>query len=143
MAQITMTATYQTTVWESDEPDTEPTICGGFTDPSNPWGGFKCELPDGCVGEAAEAWMAENVETLTFDTVEEAAQFVADFPGGVWDYSASEPEMDHKTGVYMEVTLHVKGSAGGRRKNVFALAHKIEAERDRRLAEQRANRSAW
>lgn len=105
---ITMRATFQDVEWESDEPDTEPTITGGFTDPNNPWGGFRSEAPEGLVGEAFVAWRDENVETLTFDDIEEAAEFIVDFPGGVWDWCEGESSTDYKTGVNTEVTLHVE-----------------------------------
>lgn len=126
---ITMTATYDTTEWESEEPDTDPTITHGFTDPSNPWGGFKHEMPDGCVGDAAKAWMAENVERLEFGDFEEAAQFVADFPGGVWDYRECEADQDYRTGVYTRVTLHVESNIGG----LLVRVAEIEAERNAHL----------
>jgi hypothetical protein len=128
---ITMSATFETV--EYDDHDDGPLYGGGYTSPTNPWGGFKYNLPDGCHGEAAEAWMAENVETVTFDSIEEAAQFVADFPGGVWQYSQGTPSTD-AAGVETTVTLIVDGH----RDAVFALARTIEDERDRRLAERAA-----
>lgn len=110
-AAITMTATYSDTEWESDEPDTDPTITSGFTDPRNPWGGFHSEVPEGLVGEAFTEWCKDNVERLEFDDVNEAAEFIAEFPGGVWDWSESEPDLNYRTGVYTEVTLHVESTS--------------------------------
>jgi hypothetical protein len=131
MITIQMTATYDTVEWEDGSE--EPITTHGFTDPSNPWGGWKYELPDGVVGETAKAWMAENVETLTFNNLLEAAQFVADFTGGVWDYSECEPDQDYRTGISTRVTLHVHGHEQA----VFAIARQLESARDRELAERR------
>lgn len=105
---ITMRATYQRHWYESDEPDTEPTFEHGYTNPHNPWGGLRSEVPDELCGEAFVAWRDENVDVVEFDTMFEAAEFVADFPGGVWDYREGECEcVDYRDGVYMHVTLHV------------------------------------
>lgn len=132
MLTIKMTATYDTAQWEDDSD--EPITTGGYTNPSNPWGGWKNEMPDGIHGEAAKAWMAENVETITFNNFVEAAKFVADFPGGVWDYSECEAEQDLPTGVWTRVTLHVDGFETA----VFNIAHATEAARDRALSDRLA-----
>lgn len=110
MNTITMTATYDDVWWDGDDDDEDPQERGGYTDPRNPWGGFRQEMPStpGDAGYSTwEAWMGDNVETVSFDNVEEAAQFVIDFPGGVWDLRDGEPEMDYKTGHTISVTLHV------------------------------------
>lgn len=133
MITITMAATYETVQWEEEceEPDVER----GYTDPSNPWGGWRYAMPESMHGEAARAWIAENAETVTFHTLQEAAQFVADFPGGVWAYSECWPEQD--TGAYTTVTLHVDGF----RDAVFAIAHAMEASSTRTL--QQAMGRTW
>lgn len=137
MLTIKMTATYDTVEWEDG--CEEPITTGGYTDPSNPWGGWKNEMPDDIHGEAAKAWATENVETVTFNNLLEAAEFVADFPGGVWDYSECEAEQDYRTGVSTRVTLHVDGFETA----VFNIAHAIEAARDRALSDWLArNRTA-
>lgn len=129
MTTITMSATYQTVLWEGE--DEEPTEGGGFTDPANPWGGFRSELP-AHVNPGPE-WYAENVATVTFHDLESAAQFVADFPGGVWDHREGEAEQDYRTGEYTSVILHVDEHAA----EVLALAEAIERAEDAALRARR------
>lgn len=108
--KITVTATYDTVEWKDEEdgcPSEEPIETGGFTDPENPWGGWKTELPQGT--NPPPEWYDSNVKRVTFDTAWEAAEFILDFPGGVLDYSEGEGEQDLRTGVWTRVTLHVEG----------------------------------
>lgn len=119
---IEMTATYDEVWFEEGEED--PHELGGFTDPHNPWGGFRTELP--AAENPGPEWYAENVTTVSFAGVEEAAEFVVDFPGGVWNYSESESGQDVRTGHWLSVTLHVGGDEEAA---VFARAEEIEAER--------------
>jgi hypothetical protein len=131
--RIRMRATFGTTVWESPEPDTEPTVGHGFTDPNNPWGGLRAEMPEGICGDLAAKWIDQNAETVEFTSLEEAAEFVADFPGGVWDYSDSEHQViDYATGEDMEVTLHVLDHTEA----VHKRAREIETARDAALKER-------
>jgi hypothetical protein len=138
---IKVTATYDTVEWDGEDED--PIEHGGYTDPSNPWGGFRQEMPntpEEAGYDSWAAWSAENVDTVEFETVEEAAQFVVDFPGGVWDLRECNPETDHRTGVTMSVTLHVEET---HRDAVFALAKAIQAAKDKALAELRREGSSW
>jgi hypothetical protein len=123
---ITMSATYDTTLWEGE--DEEPIEGGGFTDPTNPWGGFRVELP--AHENRTPQWYTENVTTVSFDDIAEAAQFVVDFPGAVWDYCEGEAEQDYRTGEYTSVTLHVREHAAA----VFAAARELQAAEDAALA---------
>jgi hypothetical protein len=105
--KIKVTAVYETYFWENPE-DEWPIETSGYTDPMNPWGGFKTETPPGLVGAEFSRWRDENVTTVEFDTGWEAAEFILDFSGGVWDYSESESEEDYRTGVWTQVTLFVQ-----------------------------------
>jgi hypothetical protein len=127
---VTMRATFSETLWESDEPDTDPTITDGFIDPRTPWGGFDVEVPDGLCGEAFTAWEVDNVDTITFDNLWDAAEFVVSFPGGVWDFSEGEGEQDARTGAYREVTLHVQDHVEA----VFNLAEFVQTYNARPVA---------
>lgn len=135
---IRMRATYDETWRESADDDAETLTAGGYTDPSNPWGGFRYEKPDGLVGEAFVVWQAENAEVVEFDTVEEAAQFVADFPGAVWDLWPDCDESTNGDDRSMRVVLHVLDQAPA----VHALARQIQDATDADLKARRF-RSAW
>lgn len=107
---ITMTATYDVDWFEDDEED--PYNEGGFTDPDNPWGGFRSELK--AWENPGPEWCADNVKRVTFDSLVDAAEYVVDFPGGVWDWSECEAEQDVRTGRWTRVTLHVKSDEPAR-----------------------------
>lgn len=105
-----LTATYETLLWTDPEEEEGYERIGGYTDPRNPWGGFKTEIPEELYGEAFAQWRDTEIIpylSVSFDTVWEAAEFANDFPGGVWNYSESESEQDYRTGEYKSVTLHV------------------------------------
>lgn len=131
--QVTMRATYTDMWWESDEPDTPESREDGFTDPHNPWGGWKVRTDD--EGERINAgdpeWPDAYIEIATFDTLWEAAEFVVDFQGGVWDFREGEYDtVDYRTGRQREVTLHVQNHQEG----VFAIAEIIQRMQDKRYA---------
>jgi hypothetical protein len=109
MITITMHASYEAVRWEGE--DEEPIVAYGLTDPSNPWGGFSAEQPEGLHGPDAARWHADHVMTETFDNLIDAAQFVVDFPGAVWDMPNSycEPNIDYGSGEETTVMLHVDG----------------------------------
>lgn len=133
MPTIRMRATYMIHTWP-DEPDTYPDEESGYTDPRNPWGGFRDAVPDDLIGEAFARWRDENAAVIEFDSVEEAAQFVADFPGGVWDWE--ETEWDRlDDGRDMEVTLHLVNDDD--KEAVFAAADKIRAAENAKIKEYR------
>lgn len=129
MDPVVMRATYERLWYESDEPDTEPTREGGFTDPNNPWGGFRQELPEHF--NPGPQWYEENVKTVEFDNLWEAAEFVVEFPGGVWDFCEGEySTVDYRHGIEMQVTLHVQNHKEG----VFAIAEFLQAQQDKHLS---------
>jgi hypothetical protein len=130
---IYLRATFTEWLWESDEPDTDPTVTDGYCDPSNPWGGFDVEVPEGLCGPAFTAWQIENVDHAECATLSEAVHFVVDFPGGVWNYQESDPEQDYRTGAYREVTLHVPDE---NQEQVFKWAAIIERIQDARYRAQ-------
>lgn len=119
-----MRASYEEVEWP-DEVD-DPEIRHGWTDPHNPYGGLKTETTD-LWGDAAGAAMDE-AETVEFDDVWEAAEFIVDFPGGVWDYSEGESDFDYGTGISTGVTLHVDE---GDQAFLFALADLVRNIRSR------------
>src|SRR5688572_2919136 len=99
---VLLRATYESIEWDDRYDDPQETR--GYTNPRNPWYGFKDEVPEGLVGPAFTAWRDKNAETLTL-TLWEAAEFVANFPGGVWDYTEGESELQ-ADGTWLSVTLH-------------------------------------
>lgn len=118
---VGLTATYDQVWWDNDEQE-DPNEEGGFTDPLNPWGGFKHELPCHLSGDAFKAWVADHVKVVECNPWE-AAQTVVDFPGGVWDRNECDSEQDVRTGRWTSVTLHVPTE---HQELVFALADVIE-----------------
>lgn len=92
---VTIRATFDAWKWndESDDPDER----GGWVDPSNPWGSFEQDSRD----DSAEP------ESITLPLFE-AAEFLKDFPGGVWNYDdGCEAEQNVRTGEYKQVTAHI------------------------------------
>lgn len=132
--KIRMHATYETTLWESED-DAEPTLTSGYTNPCNPWGGWKSEMPERAHGPELAAWVAENVQEEVFTSVADAAEFVAEFSGAVWDLVPDcSPNIDYRTGEETTVTLHVIDHAY----EVLAAAKVLMAEQDAHLAALRA-----
>lgn len=76
-------------------PADDPIERHGWVDPRNPWGSFEQEEP--------------NSVTLP---LMEAAEFLSDFPGGIWGYSESESEQDIRSGEWKSVTAHIIGPEG-------------------------------
>lgn len=136
LTPIVMRATYEILRFD-DEPDTEPEREGGYTDPSNPWGGFRSEMPNELWGEALDAWCAENIETVQFDSLWDAAEFVVEFPGGVWDYCEGEYDVNYRTGDHMSVTLHVDDKYANAVFTLAAIIQKRQDEHLRKLADER------
>ncbi len=85
---------------------------GGFTDPRNPWGGADDAVPEMLCGERFVAWRDANTTWIELG-IEEAARFVAEFPGGVWDATEAEfSTVDYARGTRRAVLLHVEGADG-------------------------------
>ena len=94
----------------------------GWTDPSNPYGGFKTDDP----------------QFEEFDDVVEAAEFIRDWDyGGIWDLEidAGEGATDYRTGKNTTVTLHV--DRGDRADMVLEMADRLIQEKDKALKEMR------
>ncbi len=74
---VRLRATYSTVEWEDGSED--PIETGGFTSVSNPWGGFRSEMPEKAPGEGWAAWEIENVDTVTVDawTAAEMVQYLS------------------------------------------------------------------
>ncbi len=103
--QVTLTATFTTYKW-SDVEDEFPAMNHGYCDPQNPWG----TLPY-YVDETTE-WPEGRQEPITVTLpLWEAAEFIRDFPGGVWDFREGETStLNYKEGIDADVTLHVAGA---------------------------------
>lgn len=105
----TLRATYTCWWWPTDEPDTDPWTWGGFCDPQNPWGTAD-DTP-------REVYSVDGDEPIELHLpVYEAAEFIRDFPGAVWDLrdmcDMCAPDQSFRNGAYTNVTLHVSGDAG-------------------------------
>lgn len=123
---VKLTATYET-LGEWPEGADEPEREGGYTDPCNPWGGFKSAMPDrpeDAGYTSWQAWSADYVRTEEL-TLWDAAVFVLEFPGAVWDrVHDCDPSINYRTGEETTVTLHVDPA---HQVAVFELADIIEA----------------
>lgn len=109
-APIVLRATFEHVWWEDGAED--PCEERGYTDPRNPWGGIDAIVPDGLCGAPFAAWRDKNAETVTFqpDEFAECVDFVADFPGGVWNAETEcEAEQNVRDGTWRRVWLHVDG----------------------------------
>lgn len=130
---VTMRATYTDMWYETDEPDTEPMYETGFTQPHNPWGGWKIRTDEegAKINAGDTTWPDAYIEVETFNNLWDAAEFVVEFPGGVWDFREGEySTIDYRKGVDREVTLHV----GDEHKvAVLELAAFIQGMQDRKL----------
>ena len=103
---VKLRATYDCVSWGQDVdgcPDTDPTTWGGFCDPRNPWGTADDDLPDSLPYDGGEPIEIEL-------PIYEAAQFIFDFPGAIWDLEIEcDPSHNYRTGVASTVVLHVDG----------------------------------
>jgi hypothetical protein len=103
---VTFTATYDCVYWSAPdgELECEPTTWGGWCDPCNPWGTVDDDIP--------ESWDTSQTEEPIGHVLPiwQAAEFIADFPGAVWDWQDDcHPSENYRTGVSTRVTLHVAG----------------------------------
>lgn len=113
---IRVRATFDAYRWVDDEQD-YPHERGGWVDPSNPWGSFEQDRDD----DSAEP------DTVEFETIREAVEFLREFPGGIWDIGQEcEPEQDYRTGEWKAVTAHVDGN----RYAVDAVLHYVSTGRE-------------
>lgn len=102
---VTIRATYDCTYFPPDEEDAAQ--WGGWCDPSNPWGSIGGD-DEYRADDADEAYgRGEPVELAL--TIGEAVDFLADFPGGIWDSREAESSPNYRTGVDVSVTAHVDG----------------------------------
>lgn len=88
-------------VGTNTNPANEPIERHGWVDPRNPWGSLEQESED----------RSCEPDSVTLPLME-AAEFLSDFPGGVWDYSESESEQDIRTGEWKSVTAHIIAPKG-------------------------------
>jgi hypothetical protein len=104
--QVTLTATFTTYKWPSDEAEAEfPFLNHGYCDPQNPWGTVPRTVDEET--DWPEGWQEPRPVTLP---VWQAAEFIRDFPGGVWDFREGEPStICYAEGIDADVTLHVEG----------------------------------
>lgn len=110
ISPVRLRATFEAYLFEDDEqgnPIEEPRERRGWVNPTNPWGSFEQDTDD----------TSADPDTITL-TLWEAAQFVKDFSGAVWNYSEGESEQNVRTGEWKSVTLHVLNHED----TVFALA---------------------
>lgn len=85
-------------------PANDPADWGGYCDPSNPWSTLDDEYRSG------RSYNDPDDDPIPVVLpVYAAAEFLAQFPGGVWDATESEAEMGMTTGVWRRVTAHVDG----------------------------------
>jgi hypothetical protein len=115
MTTVTITATFDDVWWDDDVPDAEPNEVGGWADPNRPH--EVQDMPASICGDAVAPWKAANVPaewTLRLP-VDEAVEFLADFEGGIWDFSESEPSDTwayhdgERIRVSRRLTAHVDG----------------------------------
>lgn len=103
---VNFTATFECVHWDDDDngdPEPDPTVWGGFCDPTNPWGTADDDLPT--YEDWAKPFIGEPIVlTLPMD---EAVDFALDFTGAVWDLVHDcESSPNWRTGVDTTVTLH-------------------------------------
>lgn len=128
---IKLRATYSCDYWPDDGVD-YPVHWHGWCDPHNPWGSANSwprtyDDPEFVEGD-------EPIEVVL--PLAEAVEFIAEFPGGVWDLCEGEHSQDYRTGVYTEVTLHVADWDDPYRNLVLERAEREMAQRDARLRRQ-------
>lgn len=121
---VTFTATYDCVYWPDPEDDT-PMTWGGWCDPHNPWGTSNDDIP--------EQWDTSTTEEpITVELpIWQAAEFIRDFPGGVWDVSLCCPSENYRTGVSTQVTLHVAGPGADA---ALEIAHQLIEIRNAKIA---------
>lgn len=89
-------------------PTDDPPRWGGWCDPSDPWGTLWGD--DGCrADDGADAYGRNGPPVEIVLPVFEAARFLVDFPGGVWDLCEGESSVNYRTGVDVSVTAHAHG----------------------------------
>jgi hypothetical protein len=118
---VTLRATYTCWWWPSDEPDTDHWTWGGWCDPRNPWGTAD--------DEPRETYDVEGDEPIELVLpIYEAAEFIRDFPGAVWDWHDDcDASQNYVNGAYTTVTLHVSGEGEVAALNIAAT---LQAQRD-------------
>lgn len=104
--EVTFRATYDCYYWPSVVSD-DPYHWHGWCDPHNPWGTANDDIPaNPSIWGTSDG--SEPIEVTM--PIWEAAQFITDFPGSVWDMTDCGSEQNYRTGVYTSVTLHVTGT---------------------------------
>lgn len=104
--EVTFRATYECYYWPDDGQE-NPWTWHGYCDPCNPWGTLNDDVP-----AAPSIWgTVAGDEPIEYTLpIWQAAEFIANFPGGVWDLQwECQPDQNYRTGVYSDVTLHMDG----------------------------------
>lgn len=102
---VTIRATYDCVYFPGGGEDAA--LWGGWCDPSNPWGTLWGD--DEYRADDSDAYGRNGPPVELTLPVGEAARFLADFPGGVWDLCEGSSSVNHRTGVDVSVTAHADG----------------------------------
>jgi hypothetical protein len=102
---VRMRATYDCVYWPDPEDD-DPAQWGGWCDPHNPWGSLWGDDEYDPDDDSDAYGRGEPIEIVL--PLNEAVEFVCDFPGAVWDLWEGESSVNYRTGVDVSVTLHVE-----------------------------------
>lgn len=89
-------------------PSEDPAQWGGWCDPCNPWGTLYGD-DEYRADDETDSYGRNGPPVEITLPVGEAARFLADFPGGVWDLCEGESSANLSTGVDVSVTAHVDG----------------------------------
>ena len=103
---VTIRATYDCAYFPDGEED--PATWGGWCDPSNPWGTLWGD-DEYRADDDGDAYGRNGPPVELTLPAGEAARFLADFPGGVWDLCEGSSSVNYQTGVDVTVTAHADG----------------------------------
>lgn len=103
---VTIRATYDCVYFPDGEEDAA--TWGGWCDPSNPWGTLWGD-DEYRADDDSDAYGRNGPPVELTLPVGEAARFLADFPGGVWDLCEGSSSVNYRTGVDVSVTAHADG----------------------------------
>lgn len=104
---VTLRATYDCHYFPEGSDD--PAEWGGWCNPANPWGTMYGD-DEYDPNDTGPAYGRNSPPDEIVLPVYSAAEFVRDFPGGVWDFAEGESEMNFHSGVWRSVTLHLSGA---------------------------------
>ena len=93
---------------EDVNPCMDAALWGGWCDPSNPWGTLWGD-DEYRADDDGDAYGRNGPPVELTLPVGEAARFLADFPGGIWDLCEGVSQVNYQTGVFVTVTAHADG----------------------------------